>query len=78
MRSKGVADEAEDYALPIYAARFPVRTIIGEVEVCQRMPKDVQRPEWLAGFVAGRALGAIMTENFDKAYPPAVLSSTDT
>ena len=25
VRSKGVADEEEDYGLPIYAARFPVR-----------------------------------------------------
>jgi hypothetical protein len=41
------------------------------------MPKDVARPEGLAGFAAGRTLEAIMTENCAKAYPTAVLSSTD-
>jgi nitroimidazol reductase NimA-like FMN-containing flavoprotein (pyridoxamine 5'-phosphate oxidase superfamily) len=78
VRSKGVADEEEDYGLPIYAARFPVRTVVGEVEVCPRMPKGVARPEGLAGFVAGRPLDAIMGENYDRAYPAAVLSSTGT
>jgi hypothetical protein len=78
VRSKGVADEEEDYALPIYAARFPVRTVVGDVEVCPRMPKDVSRPEGLAGFVAGRTLDAIMAENYDKAYPAAVVSSPST
>jgi nitroimidazol reductase NimA-like FMN-containing flavoprotein (pyridoxamine 5'-phosphate oxidase superfamily) len=76
VRSKGVADEEEDYGLPIYAARFPIRTVVGEVEVCARMPKDVARPEGLAGFVAGRALDAIMTENHGKAYPVTVVPST--
>jgi hypothetical protein len=62
--------------LPVCAARFPVRTVIGELEVCPRMPKDVPRPEGLAGFVAGRSLDAIMTENYAMAYRTAVLSST--
>jgi hypothetical protein len=38
IRSKGVGDEEEDYALPICAARFPVTTVIGAVEPCPRMP----------------------------------------
>ena len=28
IRTKGVGDEEEDYALPIYAAKFPVRITV--------------------------------------------------
>ena len=56
VRSKGVADEEEDYALPIYAARFPVRTVIGAAEPCPRMPAGVPYPEGLDGFAEGRRL----------------------
>ncbi len=63
IRSKGVADEEEDYALPIYAARIPVRTVIGDVEPCVRMPAGVQRPEGLAGFAPGRRLDVVMRDN---------------
>lgn len=62
IRSKGVGDEEEDYALPIYAARFPVAVVIGEVETCPRMPAGVPRPEGLAGFTPGRRLDDIMRE----------------
>jgi nitroimidazol reductase NimA-like FMN-containing flavoprotein (pyridoxamine 5'-phosphate oxidase superfamily) len=63
VRAKGVADEEEDYALPIYAARFPVRTVVGEVETCPRMPQAVERPEGLAGFTPDRRLDDILLEN---------------
>lgn len=62
IRSKGVGDEEEDYALPIYAAKFPVRTVIGEVETCPRMPEGVARPQGLAAFIPGRRLDEIMLE----------------
>lgn len=69
IRSKGVADEEEDYALPIYAARFPVQLVIGEVEPCPRMPAGVAQPEGLAGFTNGRRLDELMSENYRKTYP---------
>ena len=68
IRAKGVGDEEDDYALPIYAARFPVRTVIGEVETCPRMPAGVARPEGLAGFTPGRQLDDIMLESHTKTW----------
>jgi nitroimidazol reductase NimA-like FMN-containing flavoprotein (pyridoxamine 5'-phosphate oxidase superfamily) len=62
IRAKGVVDEEADYALPIYAARFPVSMVIGEVEPCPRMPNGVPRPAGLAGFTPGRRLDDIMQE----------------
>jgi len=66
IRSKGVGDEEADYALPIYAARFPVSMVIGEVEPCPRLLDGVQRPAGLAGFTPGRRLDAIMRENQER------------
>ncbi|MBK1658070.1 pyridoxamine 5'-phosphate oxidase family protein [Paracraurococcus ruber] len=68
IRSKGVADEEEDYALPIYAARFPVRQVIGAAEPCPRMPAGVPYPEGLAGFTDGRRLDEIMLEAQHRLY----------
>jgi nitroimidazol reductase NimA-like FMN-containing flavoprotein (pyridoxamine 5'-phosphate oxidase superfamily) len=63
VRGKGVADEEEDYALPIYAARIPVTQVLGAPEPCPRMPAGVPFPEGLRGFVAGRRLDEVMAEN---------------
>jgi nitroimidazol reductase NimA-like FMN-containing flavoprotein (pyridoxamine 5'-phosphate oxidase superfamily) len=68
VRSKGVADEEEDYALPIYAARFPVHQVIGAAEPCPRMPERVVYPPGLAGFTPGRRLDEIMLESFAITY----------
>jgi hypothetical protein len=54
--------------LPIYAARFPVRQVVGEVETCPRMPARVERPEGLAGFTPGRRPDEVMSENYRKTY----------
>jgi len=69
IRAKGVGDEEEDYALPIYAARIPVRQVLGEVEPCPRLLPGVTRPEGLAGFTPGRRLDEVMTETAALAYP---------
>jgi nitroimidazol reductase NimA-like FMN-containing flavoprotein (pyridoxamine 5'-phosphate oxidase superfamily) len=37
IRAKGVGDDEEDYALPIYAERIPVRTVLGAPEPCLRL-----------------------------------------
>jgi hypothetical protein len=66
IRAKGVGDEEEDYALPIFAARIPIRTVIDELETCPRMPEGVPRPEGLSGFVPGRSLDTIMSEHHRK------------
>ena len=56
IRSKGVADDAEDYELPIYAERIPVRTVIGRPEPCPRLLDGVTRPSSLNGYSEGRLL----------------------
>lgn len=63
IRAKGVGDEEADYALAIYAARIPVRTVLGDIEPCPRLLADVQRPDGLAGFTAGRTLDEVMLEH---------------
>jgi nitroimidazol reductase NimA-like FMN-containing flavoprotein (pyridoxamine 5'-phosphate oxidase superfamily) len=63
IRTKGVADEEEDYALPIYAARIPVTQVLGAPEPCARLPSGVAFPEGLRGFTAGRRLDEVMAEN---------------
>jgi nitroimidazol reductase NimA-like FMN-containing flavoprotein (pyridoxamine 5'-phosphate oxidase superfamily) len=70
IRSKGVSDEEEDYALPIYAARFPVTQVIGRAETCPRMPAGVALPPGLAGFTPGRRLDEIMSESCKTTYGP--------
>jgi nitroimidazol reductase NimA-like FMN-containing flavoprotein (pyridoxamine 5'-phosphate oxidase superfamily) len=68
VRSKGIGDEEADYALPIYATRFPVTQVIGAGEPCPRMPEGVRLPPGLAGFTPGRRLDEIMTEAYRTTY----------
>lgn len=69
IRAKGVADDDEDYELPIYAERLPVHTIIGTPEGCPRLMEGVARPDYLAGYEAGRPLEEAVTEAYATAYP---------
>jgi hypothetical protein len=66
---QGVADDDEDYALPIYAERLPVRTVIGAPEPCPRLLEGVGRPSTLAGYSAGRLLEEALTEAHRMMYP---------
>ena len=68
IRSKGVGDDEEDYALPIYAERIPVRQIMGAPEPCPRLMDGVERPESLAGYRGGRPLEEALTEAYAVAY----------
>ncbi len=69
IRGKGVADDEEDYALPIYAERLPVRMVIGAPEPCPRLQPGVERPRNLDGYREGRALEEAVAEAHAKAYP---------
>jgi nitroimidazol reductase NimA-like FMN-containing flavoprotein (pyridoxamine 5'-phosphate oxidase superfamily) len=62
VRAKGVGDDEEDYALPIYAERIPVNTVIGAPQACPRLLPGVQRPATLAGYHEGRRLDEALTE----------------
>jgi len=68
VRNTGVSDDEEDYALPIWAARFPVKQVIEPPVTCPRMPQGVPYPAGLAGFTPGRRLDELMLENQKKAY----------
>jgi uncharacterized protein len=68
IRAKGVADDDEDYALPIYAERLPVHTVIGEPEACPRLLPGVERPANLAGYRSERPLEEAVSEAYAEAY----------
>jgi uncharacterized protein len=69
IRAKGVADDEDDYLLPIYAERLPVTTVIGSPEPCARLLPGVERPHSLDGYRAGRPLEDAVTEAHATAYP---------
>jgi len=69
IRTKGVADDDEDYALPIYAERIPVRTVLGAPEACPRLLDGVKRPPTLRGYSEGRRLDEALLEAHHLHYP---------
>lgn len=71
IRAKGVVDDDEDYLLPIYAERLPVRTIIGAPESCPRLLDGVARPANLAGYRQDRPLEEAAAEAHANAYASA-------
>ncbi len=71
IRAKGVADDDEDYMLPIYAERLPIRTIIGKPEPCARLMDGVARPANLAPYALGRLLEEAAKESYAVAYAAA-------
>ena len=64
IRALGVLDEDEDYALPVYAERIPVSTVLGQPEPCPRLMEGVQRPGTLEGYSAGRPLQDVLSESY--------------
>jgi nitroimidazol reductase NimA-like FMN-containing flavoprotein (pyridoxamine 5'-phosphate oxidase superfamily) len=68
IRAKGVADDDEDYALPIYAERLPVHLVIGAPEPCPRLVSGVERPASLAPYRAERRLDEALSETYAIAY----------
>jgi nitroimidazol reductase NimA-like FMN-containing flavoprotein (pyridoxamine 5'-phosphate oxidase superfamily) len=69
IRSTHVADDEEDYALPIWTARIPVRQILGEAEPCPRQPPGLQVPAGLKLYQAGRSLDETLLEAYHITYP---------
>ena len=68
VRARGVVDDDEDYVLPVYAERLPVRTVIGAPEPCPRLQPNVVRPDALDGYRVGRALEDAVSEAYAEAY----------
>jgi nitroimidazol reductase NimA-like FMN-containing flavoprotein (pyridoxamine 5'-phosphate oxidase superfamily) len=69
IRAKGVADDDEDYALPIYAERIPVKTVLGAPEPCPRLLPGVERPATLQAYRDGRLFEDALTEAYALQYP---------
>ncbi|WP_027523908.1 pyridoxamine 5'-phosphate oxidase family protein [Bradyrhizobium sp. Ec3.3] len=69
VRAKGLADDDEDYALPIYAERIPVRTVLGAPEPCKRLLDGVTRPATLNGYSEGRLLEDALLDAYFEEYP---------
>ena len=68
IRAKGVADDEEDYALPIHAERLPIHTVLGEAEPCPRLLPGVERPAGLDGYSTARPLEAALAEAYAQTY----------
>lgn len=68
VRDKGVLDDEEDYALPIYAERIPLSQVMGAPEPCPRVVDGVQRPETLAPYREGRVLEEALREAYAITY----------
>ncbi len=57
VRNKGVGDEEEDYALPIYAARFPVHMVVARSSRARACRPAWRGPRaWLASRRAGGSM----------------------
>jgi uncharacterized protein len=65
----GVADDDEDYELPVYAERIPVRTVLGAPQPCPRLLGGVERPDSLRGYSEGRLLEEALRDAYFVQYP---------
>lgn len=68
IRARGVVDDDEDYDLPIYAERLPIRTVIGAPEPCDRLLPGVDRPATLADYAAGELLESAVKKAHVRAF----------
>ena len=68
IRAKCVVDDDEDYPLPVYAERLPLRLVIGDAQPCPRLVPGVERPDNLRGYRAGRTLEEAASEARAAAY----------
>jgi len=56
IRDMHVSDDEDDYALPIWAARIPIRQVVGAFEPCPRLDPTLPTPPGLAHYQPDRAL----------------------
>jgi nitroimidazol reductase NimA-like FMN-containing flavoprotein (pyridoxamine 5'-phosphate oxidase superfamily) len=68
IRARGVVDDEEDYKLPVYAERLPIRTVIGTPETCPRIIPGVKRPTTLEPYREGRLLEEALVESHRLSY----------
>jgi nitroimidazol reductase NimA-like FMN-containing flavoprotein (pyridoxamine 5'-phosphate oxidase superfamily) len=68
IRSTHVADDEEDYALPVWTARLPVRQVLGAAEPCPRQIAGLEVPDGLKLYRAGRSLDETLLEAYQSNY----------
>ena len=61
-RAKGVGDDEDDYALPVWAGVIPVKTVLGQAEISPHVPAGVTMPDHLAAYGEGRSLDEVLRE----------------
>ncbi len=61
-RAKGVGDDEDDYALPVWAGVIPVKTVLGRPEISPHVPAGVTMPDHLAAYGEGRSLDDVLRE----------------
>jgi uncharacterized protein len=68
IRETHVGDDEEDYALPIWAARYPVRQVIDEAEPCPRQHPNAATPPEMHPYQPGRRLDEVLTDAYHTNY----------
>jgi uncharacterized protein len=68
IRSKGVVDDDEDYALPIYAERIPLTLVCGVPQPCPRLMPGVPRPTGLEQYRDGNPLESALSAAHRSTY----------
>jgi nitroimidazol reductase NimA-like FMN-containing flavoprotein (pyridoxamine 5'-phosphate oxidase superfamily) len=56
IRATHVSDDEEDYDLPVWTARIPVRQVLGDPEPCPRQLPGLAVPDGMKGYTGGRSL----------------------
>jgi nitroimidazol reductase NimA-like FMN-containing flavoprotein (pyridoxamine 5'-phosphate oxidase superfamily) len=69
IRSTHVSDDEEDYALPVWTARIPVRQVLGEPDPCPRQLPGLDVPPGMKGYTMGRSLDEVLLEAYHMTYP---------
>jgi nitroimidazol reductase NimA-like FMN-containing flavoprotein (pyridoxamine 5'-phosphate oxidase superfamily) len=69
IRATHVIDDEEDYGLPVWTARIPVRQVLGEAEPCPRQLPGLAVPKGMNGYRAGRSLDEVLLEAYQMTYP---------
>jgi uncharacterized protein len=68
IRAKGVVDDDDDYALPIYAERIPLTLVCGTPQPCPRLLPGVRRPVQLDRYRAGARLDEAVLDAYRTSY----------
>ena len=64
IRDLPVADDEEDYSFPLWAASFPITTVVGPAVECARQLPDQPRGDDLDAYTPGRRLDEVMLETY--------------